>query len=336
MVSPMCQYSSLDGFANSWHLVHLGSRALGGAGLVFTEATAISPEGRITPQDLGIWKDEHIDMLRQITDFIIAHGAVPGIQLAHAGRKASTRPPWEKSAPITTPEAGGWKVVAPSALPFSENILMPLALDAAGIGQVVDDFENAAFRAAQAGFKVLEIHAAHGYLINQFLSPISNQRTDEWGGSFENRIKLLLDVIAAVKKSWPVELPIMVRISATEWTEGGWSIADSVKLATILQNSGVDLLDCSTGGNIPHVKIPAEPLYQVSFAAQIKKETGIPTGAVGLITTAAAAEKILVEGQADLIFMGRQLLREPYFPLHAANELGEDIVWPVRYERAKP
>lgn len=335
VVSPMCQYSSVDGFANSWHLVHLGTRAIGGAGLIFTEAAAVSPEGRITAQDLGIWKAAHVDGLRQITDFILAHGSVPGIQLAHAGRKASTRPPWEKSGPVTAPAEGGWTVVGPSAQPFSERSLVPVALDAGEIMQVVADFGHAARRAAEAGFKVVEIHAAHGYLIHQFLSPLSNLRTDEWGGSFENRIKLLLDILVAVKKNWPKELPVMVRISATDWTEGGWTPEDSVRLALLLQDRGVDLIDCSTGGNVPQAKIPVGPLYQVPFAAQIRKETGIATGAVGMINTAAEAEGILQEGKADLIFMARQLLRDPYFPLMAAKELGAEVAWPLQYERAK-
>ena len=334
VISPMCQYSSTDGFANDWHLVHLGSRAIGGAGLIISEATAVSPEGRITPADLGIWKDEHIPFLKRITSFIEQHGSVPGIQLAHAGRKASHRPPWEGGTPVTISD-GGWQTVAPSAFAFKEGTPAPTALDAAGIEKVLKDFKQAAARAIQAGFKLAEIHAAHGYLLHEFLSPQSNQRTDLYGGSFENRIRLLLEVIAAVQEVWPADWPLFVRISATDWVEGGWTIEDSVALAQELKMRGVDLIDCSTGGNVPHAKIPAGPLYQVPFAARIKKETGMPTGAVGIITDAQQAETILVNGEADLILLARQALRDPYFPLHAAKELGVDVPWPVQYERAK-
>ena len=334
VVSPMCQYSSADGFANDWHLVHLGSRAVGGAALILSEATAVSPEGRITPADLGIWKDEHIEGLQRITQFIERNGAVPGIQLAHAGRKASHRPPWEDGTPLKDDE-GAWTTVAPSAIPFKEGTPTPIALDDAGIQKVVEDFKQGAKRALQAGFKVVEIHAAHGYLLHEFYSPLSNQRTDAYGGSFDNRIRLLLQVIEAVQTVWPATLPLFVRISATDWVEGGWTIQDSIQLAHILKQKGVDLLDCSTGGNVPDAKIPAGPLYQATFAEQIKKETGMPTGAVGIITTAQQANKLIADGAADLILMARQMLRDPYFALHAAKELGVDVPWPVQYERAK-
>ncbi len=329
----MCQYSSEDGFAHDWHLVHLGSRAIGGAGLIFTEATAISPEGRISPQDLGIWKDEHISMLRRITDFITKHGSVPGIQLAHAGRKGSTPPAWERSRVLSEAE-GGWQTVAPSAIPYRAGDPAPHELSSAEIAQIIADFKAAAQRALEAGFKVIEIHAAHGYLLHQALSPLSNIRTDSYGGSFENRTRMLLEVIAAIQEVWPDTLPLMVRISATDWTEGGWTADDSVALARVLLNKGVDLIDCSTGANVSGARIPVGPLYQVPFADRIRKETGMPTGAVGLITSAAEAESVLQAGSADLIFMARQMLRDPYFPLHAAGELGLKVDWPVQYERA--
>ncbi|GAB4034590.1 NADPH dehydrogenase NamA [Spirosoma gilvum] len=336
VVSPMCQYSSVDGFANDWHLIHLGSRAVGGAGLIFTEATAISPEGRISPDDLGIWSDEHIDGLKRITQFIQQNGSVAGIQLAHAGRKASHRRPWEGGTLINPTEKRGWRTVAPSAIPFQEGEHPPLALTEEGIAQVLIDFEEATKRAIEAGFQVVEIHAAHGYLLHQFLSPVSNHRTDRYGGLFENRIRLLLDVIARVQSVWPEDLPLFVRISTTEWTEGGWTIDDSVALAGILTEIGVDVVDCSTGGNVAGAKIPVGPGYQVPFAGQIRHETGIKTAAVGLITSAEQAEAILANGQADLILLARELLRDPYFPLHAAHSLGDSINWPVQYERARP
>ncbi len=335
VVSPMCEYSSEDGFANDWHLVHLGSRAVGGAGLVITEATAVSPEGRITPDDLGIWKDEHIEFLKRITTFIAAHGAVPGIQLAHAGRKASHSSPWKGNRPLTA-EEGGWITLAPSAIAFKENDPLPEAIRIEDIEQLKQDFRDAVIRAMQAGFKLIEIHAAHGYLLNEFLSPLSNHRTDNYGGSFENRVRLLLEVVDTVRSVFPEDLPLFVRISATEWVEGGWSIEDSVQLARLLKDKAVDMIDCSSGGNAHHQQIPVKPLYQVPFAETIKKEAGIPTAAVGLITTAAECEEILQRGQADLIVMARQFLREPYFPLHAAKQLNTDVLWPVQYERAKP
>ena len=333
VVSPMCQYSAVDGFANDWHLVHLGSRAVGGASLLIQEATAVSPEGRITPEDLGIWKDEHVEFLTRINQFIEAQGCVPGIQLAHAGRKASTYAPWRGSGAVAE---GGWEVVAPSAIAFDANYPMPVELDAAGLKKVIADFRSATERSLQAGFKLIEIHAAHGYLLHEFLSPLSNQRTDTYGGSFENRIRLILEVVAAVRQVVPEDFPVVVRISATDWTEGGWTPDESVQLSTWLRDRGVDLIDCSTGGNVSHAKIPVGPGYQVEFAERIKREAGIATGAVGLITTAAEAEEIVASGQADLVLLAREELRDPYFPLHAAHELGAEVAWPPQYERAKP
>lgn len=319
--------------ANDWHFVHLGSRAVGGAGLVFTEAAAVLPEGRISPADLGIWKDEQVAPLKKITAFIEEHGSVPGIQLAHAGRKASIRPPWEHDELVTEQE-GGWQPVAPSTIPFRKDSI-PESLTDEGIANVVTAFKAAARRALQAGFKILEIHGAHGYLINEFTSPLANDRTDKYGGPFENRIRFLLEVIAAVRAEWPEDYPLFLRISATDWREDGWTIEDSIRLAGIVKETGVDLIDCSSGGIVPDVKIPAKPNYQVPFAEAIRK-TGILTGAVGIIVSAEQAEEILVRGQADLIFMARELLRDPYFPLRAARELGYDnMPWPVQYERAK-
>lgn len=334
-VSPMCQYSSEDGFANDWHFVHLGSRAVGGAGLIFTEATAVSPEGRISPGDLGIWKDEHIAGLKRITSFIEQNGAVAGIQLAHAGRKASHHRPWDGGALIAPDGPEGWPTVAPSAIPFREGTPAPVALSDEGLEKVRADFAAAARRALAAGFKVTEIHAAHGYLFHQFLSPLSNHRTDSYGGSFENRIRFLLEVVDRVKTVWPTDYPLFVRISATDWIEGGWSADDSVALATVLKEKGIDLIDCSSGGNVPQATIPVAPGYQVQFAERIRKETGIATGAVGMITSAEQAEAIVASGQADLVLLAREFLRDPYFPLHAAYELGEDVTWPIQYERAK-
>lgn len=333
-VSPMCMYSSEDGFANDWHLVHLGSRAVGGAGLVIAEATSVTPEGRITPGDLGIWKDEQVEYLKRITSFIRAHGAAAGIQLAHAGRKASHQKPWEGGR-LLAPEQGRWERVAPSPVSFAPGDPPPKELDEKGIAKVVSDFKAAAGRALAAGFNVVEIHAAHGYLLHEFLSPLSNRRTDRYGGSFENRIRLVLEVTDAVREIWPEEFPLFVRISATDWAEGGWTADDSVSLAKVLKDKGVDLIDCSSGGIIPKVTIPSDPGYQVPFAEKIRKESGILTGAVGKITTSAQAEEILSRGQADLVFLAREFLRDPYFPLHAARDLGADIHWPVQYERAK-
>jgi 2,4-dienoyl-CoA reductase-like NADH-dependent reductase (Old Yellow Enzyme family) len=334
VVSPMCEYSAEDGHANDWHLVHLGSRAVGGAGLIIMEATAVSPEGRITYGDTGIWSDDHVPFLKRITSFIANHGSVPGIQIAHAGRKASSKLPWEGGAALK-PEENAWQCVAPSAIPFKEGDPVPTALDAAGISKVISDFTAAAKRSLDAGFKVLEIHAAHGYLLNEFMSPISNKRTDEYGGSFENRIRLLLAVIDSVNTVWPKDLPLFVRISATDWHPDGWTIEDSIRLAPMLRDRGVDLIDCSSAGNVAGVKIPVGPLYQVPLAARIRNEGHIATGAVGLITTAQEAEGVLTRGEADLILLARQSLRDPYFPLHAAKELGVDVEWPVQYLRAK-
>lgn len=334
VVSPMCQYSSEEGFANDWHLVHLGSRAVGGAGLVIAEATAVSPEGRISASDLGIWNDEHIPSLKRITNFIHQNDSIAGIQIAHAGRKASTLPPWLGGRSVKT-EEGGWHTVAPSAIAFREDNQLPKALTTTEIRGVIVDFAAAAERAVEAGFKVLEIHAAHGYLLHQFLSPLSNERGDEYGGSFENRIRLLIEVVEAVQKVWPADLPLMIRISATDWAEGGWDVAQSIQLSKTLRQIGVDLIDCSSGGLIPNAKITVGPGYQVQFSEQIKKEAGILTGAVGLITSATQAESILNTSKADVIILARQLLRDPYFPLHAAHQLQQDIKWPVQYDRAK-
>jgi 2,4-dienoyl-CoA reductase-like NADH-dependent reductase (Old Yellow Enzyme family) len=334
IVSPMCEYSSTDGFANDWHLVHLGTRAVGGAALVFTEAAAVSPEGRISPDDLGIWKDEHIEFLARIVSFIHTQGAVAGIQLAHAGRKASVDTPWRGGKMLRDDERG-WLPVAPSAVPFKEGDKIPHELTKEEIKKVVDDFRNAAMRALKCGFKVVEIHAAHGYLINEFYSPVSNLRTDEYGGSFENRIRLLLEIVEAVQTVWPKEYPLFVRITSSEWSDNGWKLDDSVRLAVALKQKGVDLIDCSSGGNVYKAKIELGPMYQVPFAERVKKEAGIMTAAVGLITTPHQCEEILQSGKADMVLLARQLLREPYFPLRAAKELGVDIKWPDQYLRAK-
>lgn len=330
----MCQYSAQDGFANNWHLVHLGSRAVGGAGLVIQEATAVSPEGRISPWDLGIWKDAHINKLQEITSFIKEQGAVPAIQLAHAGRKASCERPWNGGGKII-PADGGWRTVAPSAIPFRDTEAPPDALSKAQIQQVIADFTAAAERALKAGYGIAEIHAAHGYLLHQFLSPLSNHREDEYGGPLENRARLLLEITDAVRDLWPAGNPLFVRISASDWVADGWDIDESVQLSAILKQKGVDLIDVSSGGLVPHAQIPVAPGYQVPFAARIKKETGILTGAVGLITEAGQAEQILAANEADLIIMAREMLRDPYFPLHAAQQLGTAVKWPVQYERAK-
>ncbi|MDD6211506.1 MAG: NADPH dehydrogenase NamA [Bacteroidales bacterium] len=335
VLSPMCQYSAVDGFANDWHLVHLGSRAVGGAALIVTEAAAVTPEGRITPDDLGIWKDEHIEGLKKITGFIDAQGAVAGIQLAHAGHKASVSSEWKGNGKFLLPENGGWQIVAPSSVPFDFEAPIPLELKIKDIEKVTDDFRMAAKRAFKAGFKVLEIHAAHGYLLHEFLSPLSNYRKDKYGGSFENRIRLLVEVVEAVQSEWPGEYPLFVRISATDWCVGGWDIEESVRLAAILKEKGVDLIDVSSGGLIPHAIIPVGYGYQLSFAVRIKKETGIRVGTVGMITDAIQAETILQSNDADLIFIGREMLRNPYFALEAAEKLGDDIDWPVQYRRAK-
>lgn len=335
VVSPMCQYSSEDGFATDWHLVHLGSRAIGGASVVFTEAAAVSAEGRISPQDLGIYKDQHIEQLARITRFLREQGTIPGIQLAHAGRKGSTVRPWEGSGAV--PESkGGWKPVAPSAVPFSEAYAKPIALDENGIRGVVKSFANAAQRALEAGFQVIEIHSAHGYLLHEFLSPISNTRTDSYGGSLENRCRLLCEVVAAIRRVWPEGFPLFVRISATDWIEGGWDIDQSVELAKKIGPLGVDLIDCSSGGIAPGANIPIRPGYQVPFAQEIRYETKIMTGAVGLITSARQADTILREENADIVILAREFLRQPYWPLQVASELGFAVPWPVQYLRAAP
>jgi 2,4-dienoyl-CoA reductase-like NADH-dependent reductase (Old Yellow Enzyme family) len=334
-MSPMCQYSATDGFASDWHLVHYGSRAVGGSGLIMQEATAVLPEGRITPDDLGLYREEHIEMLQRITAFIHQQGAVAGIQLAHAGRKAGCAIPWKGGKQLSENE-GGWKTVAPSVIPFNTEDNMPQELDQNGINNVKASFKLASTRAIQAGYNILEIHAAHGYLIHQFLSPLSNHRTDHYGGPFENRIRLLLEIVNAVKSVWPENLPLFVRISATDWWEGGWNIEEALQLASILKKEGVDLVDCSSGGLVPYQQIQLSPGYQVPFSERIKKETGILTSSVGLITEPHQAEDILQKGQADLIMMGRESLRNPYFPLQAAKMMGEDILWPLQYMRAKP
>jgi 2,4-dienoyl-CoA reductase-like NADH-dependent reductase (Old Yellow Enzyme family) len=334
-VSPMCEYSSEDGFANDWHLVHLGCRAQGGAGLVMTEATAVLPEGRISPADLGIWKDEHIPMLRRIAAFIHSQGARAGVQLAHAGRKGSTA---SLSMPegLIPPEQGGWQPVGPSEIAFAPNYGVPRALDEGDIAAVIEGFRQAARRVLKAGFDVVEIHGAHGYLLHEFLSPLANHRTDRYGGSFENRVRLMLDVAGAVRDVWPQELPLLVRLSATDWAEGGWSVDESVELARQLRGVGVDVVDVSSGGMVPHAKIPAAPGFQVPFAARIRREAGIATAAVGLITEAEQANEIVASGAADLVLLARQMLRDPYWPLHAAAALGEPASWPVQYLRASP
>jgi 2,4-dienoyl-CoA reductase-like NADH-dependent reductase (Old Yellow Enzyme family) len=335
-VSPMCEYSSTDGFANDWHFVHLGSRAVGGAGLVLTEATAVLPEGRISPQDLGIWKDDHIEPLARVVRFIHEQGSVAGMQLAHAGRKGSTYAPGAGHGTVPESEGGWSNVVAPSALPFSADYPMPRALSIDGIQDVVSAFAAAARRACEAGFRVIEVHAAHGYLIHEFLSPLSNQRTDAYGGSFENRTRILREVVAAVRDSWPEGAPLFVRISATDWIDGGWDIEQSVELARQLKELGADLIDCSSGGNVAHAKIPVGPGYQTQFAERIRREADILTGTVGMITSPVQAEHILATGQADAVIIAREFLRDPYWPLRAASELGQHISWPVQYLRAAP
>ncbi|PZR71126.1 MAG: oxidoreductase [Chthoniobacterales bacterium] len=334
VVSPMCQYSSVDGFAHDWHLVHLGSRAVGGAALVFTEASAVTEDGRISPDDLGIWKDEQVEMLSRIFHFIEAQGAVAGMQLAHAGRKASTSAPWKGHAPLS-PAEGGWNpIVAPSALAFDQGYQVPQALDRAGIDKVIRAFGEAAGRALAAGAKVVEIHAAHGYLLHSFASPLSNQRTDEYGGSFENRTRLLCHVTEEIRKVWPEKYPLFVRISATDWVEGGWTAEDSVALAKKLGPLGVDLIDCSSGGNVPDAKIPVGSGYQVPFAAKVRAEAEIRTGAVGMITAPEQADQIVRMGEADVVLMAREFLRHPYWPLNAARPLHQKVAVPAQYGRA--
>jgi 2,4-dienoyl-CoA reductase-like NADH-dependent reductase (Old Yellow Enzyme family) len=332
-VSPMCEYSSDDGFANDWHLVHLGSRAVGGAGLVLTEAAAVEPRGRISAADLGIWKDAHVEMLARITRFIREQGAAPGIQLAHAGRKGSTRVPWEGGAVVLESE-GGWRTVAPSPIPFQPGDPAPAELSKSEIGAIVEAFAAAARRAVAAGFQVVEIHAAHGYLIDEFLSPLSNHRPDEYGGAFDGRIRFALEVATAVRGAWPDSLPLCMRISAIDWVEDGWQIEDSVELARRLRPLGVDLIDCSSGGVVPHAKIQIGPAFQTPFAERIRRESGILTGAVGMITEPHQANAIVGEGRSDIVLLARELLRDPYWPLHAAKALGAPAAVPKQYGRA--
>ncbi len=332
-VSPMCQYSCEDGFATDWHLVHLGSRAVGGAALVMAEATAVEARGRISPADLGLWKDEQIPALARIAAFVRKQGAAPGIQLAHAGRKASTEVPWRGGKRVALAD-GGWEPVAPSAIPFSPEESAPRELSRPEIGEVIEAFVQSAKRALSAGFEVIEIHSAHGYLLHEFLSPLSNQRVDEYGGAFENRTRLVREVVRAVRGVWPAELPLFVRISATDWLEGGWDAEQSVALARLLPEAGADLVDCSSGGLAPNAKIPVSPGYQVRFAERIRRESGILSAAVGLITEPTHASAIIANGQADMILLARQMLRDPYWPHHAAKSLGYPVAAPVQYGRA--
>jgi 2,4-dienoyl-CoA reductase-like NADH-dependent reductase (Old Yellow Enzyme family) len=334
-VSPMCEYSSEDGFASDWHLVHLGCRAQGGAGLVMLEASAVVPEGRISIVDLGIWKDEHIPGLERIVTFLHGQGARAGIQLAHAGRKGSRSSPFGQER-LLLPDEGGWVPDGPSAIAFSDTYAVPKAMDAAAIAALVKAFAEAARRAFKAGFDLVEIHAAHGYLLHEFLSPLANKRTDEYGGSFENRTRLVLQVVDAVRAEWPQQLPLFVRISATDWVEGGWTADESVELAKLFRERGVDLVDCSSGGVVGDAKIPVGPGYQVPLSARVRKEAGIATAAVGMITEAAQADAILANGEADLVMLAREMLRDPYWAEHAAEALGETASWPVQYLRAAP
>jgi 2,4-dienoyl-CoA reductase-like NADH-dependent reductase (Old Yellow Enzyme family) len=332
----MCEYSSIDGFASDWHLVHLGSRAVGGAALVMTEASAVEARGRISPRDQGIWKDEHIAPLARVAAFVKERGAVPGLQLAHAGRKASCNVPWENNGAPIPVEAGGWETVAPSTVPFREGDPVPRALGPGGIRAIVDAFAAAARRGLDAGFEVLELHCAHGYLAHEFLSPLANRRSDQYGGSFENRIRFVLELTEAVRGVWPERFPLFVRISATDWKEGGWTLDDSVKLAIALRGRKVDLIDCSSGAMVPDAKMQIGPGYQVPFAERIKREAGIRTGAVGMITEPAQADEIIRSGQADVVLLAREFLRDPYWPLHAARALSVDLQPPVQYLRAFP
>ena len=330
----MCQYSSVDGFATDWHLVHLGSRAVGGAAAVLTEASAVLSEGRISPDDLGIWKDDHVDMLARIFRFLESQATVPGMQLAHAGRKASTAAPFKGGRPLTPEERGWTPIVAPSPIPFDEGYQTPRELDAAGIADVVRAFAAAAGRALEAGARILEIHAAHGYLLHTFLSPLSNRRTDAYGGSFENRTRVVREVVEAIRRVWPDRHPLLLRVSSTDWADGGWTIDDSVALAKQAAGLGVDAVDCSSAGLVPRVAIPMGPGYQVPFAQRIRLEAGMPTIAVGMITRVEQADHILRTGQADLVMMAREFLREPYWPLHAARQLKQEVRTPPQYLRA--
>lgn len=333
-VSPMCQYSSVDGMPTDWHLVHLGTRAVGGAGLVMMEATAVSPEGRISPDDAGIWSDKHAEAYKRITSFINSQNSIPGIQLAHAGRKASTYSPWKGNGRVDF-EEGGWQTMAPSAIPFTDNYPQPEEMTLNDIRMVIQQFKDAALRALKAGFKLIELHMAHGYLVHEFLSPLSNHRKDEYGGSLENRCRFALEIAETVRNSILAGVPLFVRISALDWKEHGWDADQSVVLASRLKEAGVDLIDCSSGGNVMDAKIQAGPGYQVPFAEKIKKETRIMTGAVGFITSPAQAETIIRTGQADIVLLAKEMLRDPYWPLHAAKELKAEINWPKQYLRAK-
>jgi 2,4-dienoyl-CoA reductase-like NADH-dependent reductase (Old Yellow Enzyme family) len=333
-VSPMCQYSCVDGMANDWHFVHLGSRAVGGASLVIAEATAVEQRGQISPADLGLWKDAQIEPLRRIAHFIKEAGAIPAIQLAHAGRKASTDAPWRGGKPLDSSN-GAWKPVAPSPLAFTPNHQVPSELSYSDIQTIVAAFASAARRALAAGFEILEIHSAHGYLIHEFLSPLSNVRNDDYGGTFQNRTRFAREVVRAVRQVWPSHLPLFMRISATDWMEGGWDVADAVELARILKSLDVDLIDCSSGGTSLAAKVPLEPSYQVPFAERIRREAGIPTGAVGLITEPKQADDIIRNGQADIVLLAREFLRDPYWPIHAALALGAPLpAIPSQYARA--
>lgn len=334
-MSPMCQYSAREGLALDWHTVHYGSRALGGVALMLVEATAVVPEGRISPGDLGLWHVEQVEPLARIVRFAQAQGCIPGIQLAHAGRKASVGLGWQPQHTLAASE-GGWDIVAPSAVAFGQGYGVPRALNEAEIAGVIRHFAAAARRAREAGFQVVEVHAAHGYLLHQFLSPLANRRTDAYGGSFANRTRLVREVVSAVRAEWPQGLPLLVRLSATDWVEGGWNVDESVELCRLLKDLGVDMVDVSSGGLVPHAQIPAAPGFQVPFAARIRHEAGLPTAAVGLITTAEQADRIIRDGQADLVLLGRELLRNPYWPLHAAQRLGHRMAWPLQYQRATP
>lgn len=335
-VSPMCQYSSSDGYANDWHLVHLGQFAVGGAGVVLTEATAVTADGRISSHDLGLWKDEHIEMLARIGRFIRAHGAVWGSQLAHAGRKASTARPWEGGGPVNL-GGGGWTpIAAPSAVPFDAGYQTPVALDDDGIARVVEAFKQAALRGLRAEMQIVEIHAAHGYLLHEFLSPLSNTRTDRYGGTFDNRTRIVREVTTAIRSVWPEELPIAIRLSSSDWIEGGWTVEDTAALARLLREDGADLIDCTSGGVVPKVRIPVGPGYQVQFAEEVRRNSGVTTAAVGMITRPEQADTIVRTGQADMVFLARELLRDPHWPMRAARELGHELSWPPQYQRAAP
>ncbi len=334
-VPAMCQYSAQDGMASDWHFVHYGTRAVGGAGLIITEATAISPEGRISPTDIGLWNDQQIEPLARIVRFSLEQGCPMGVQLAHAGRKASVGRGWEVQTTLSEKD-GGWPIIGPSAVPFSNEHATPMALDADGMMRIVAGFAAAAGRAHAAGFSVVEVHAAHGYLLHQFLSPLANRRTDEYGGSLANRSRLLMEVVGAIRAIWPERLPLIVRLSATDWVEGGWSVEETVELCSQLKGRGVDLINVSTGGTVPDAKIPVGPGFQTEFAERVRREAGIPTAAVGLITSPAQADHIVRTGQADVVLLGREILRNPYWPMHAAHELGRAAEWPAQYLRGAP